>query len=82
MCYVEAGARGLAPRRRYGDTINDEKEVNNSQVFIWSAFYAREGKMKRYACFVLVLAAFLLIASSVSFGVQRRVVLEYFTNTS
>ena len=80
MCYVEAGARGLAPRRRYGDTINDEKEVNNSQVFIWSAFYAREEKMKRYACFVLVRFVFFLISSCFSFGVQCFFVFYYNPN--
>ncbi len=59
-----------------------EKEVRNSQVFIWSAFYAREEKMKKYAWFILLLAVLMLVVSSTCFGVQRKVVIEYFTRVT
>lgn len=70
------------PHRVYGDTIDDEKEVRNSQVFIWSAFYAREEKMKKYAWFILLLAVLMLVVSSTCFAVQRKVVIEYFTRVT
>jgi hypothetical protein len=38
--------------------------------------------MKKYAVYILAIAALLVCISTAALSVQRRVVIEYFTNTS